>query len=214
MSLKPQNADQRSPSPNRAHNPTEARCKSPGTSPSLPFPGNNPKETERKPHVDETLKTSFRRISELSDCSGSSNNAGGPSFRFSWDDVCLYLYGRLTKEPVILRHDRGDRKPNGKRSGDEEEGSMEKLGMCTCMTAFASCQCRGVIVRLRAVPIFVLSSSSRGKTSRKPAHGNLGMFPRAGFRDVFPRLDELKRKNRDCSQSKSLSINILEQSQW
>ena len=63
-------------------------------------------------------------------------------------------------------------------------------------------------------PFFLLSSSSRGKTSRKPASGNLGKekqeklaslvyrfscfsmprFPRAGFRDVFPRLDELKRK--------------------
>ena len=55
---------------------------------------------------------------------------------------------------------------------------------------------------------FLLSSSSRGKTSRKPARGILGKekqekrFPRAGFRDVFPRLDELKRKNRDCSQSR------------
>ena len=183
MSLKPQNADQRSPSPNRAHNPTEARCKSPGTSPSLPFPGNNPKETERKPHVDETPKTSFRRISELSDCSGSSNNAGGPSFRFSWDDVCLYLYGRLTKEPVILRHDRGDRKPNGKRSGDEEEGSIEKLGMCTCMTAFASCQCRGVIVSTTSslyFPLeFVESRKDIAKTrARKPGHVSARRFSR------------------------------------
>ena len=53
----------------------------------------------------------------------------------------------------------------------------------------------------------LLSSSSRRKTSRKPARGILSCFslpriPRAGFRDVFPRLDELKRKNRDCSQSR------------
>ena len=33
---------------------------------------------------------------------------------------------------------------------------------------------------------------------------SLPRFPRAGFLDVFPRFDELKRKNRDCSQSKSI----------
>ena len=52
----------------------------------------------------------------------------------------------------------------------------------------------------------LLSSSSRGMISRTPGRGNLDkeeqeQFPRAGVRDVFPRLDELKRKNRDCSQS-------------
>ena len=43
--------------------------------------------------------------------------------------------------------------------------------------------------RLSAVPIFLASL----------VFPCLGQFPRAG--DDFPRLDELKRKNRDCSQS-------------
>ena len=49
---------------------------------------------------------------------------------------------------------------------------------------------------------FLLSSSSRGKTLRTPARGHLYCYS-LGFRDVFPRLDELKRKNRDCSRSQS-----------
>ena len=61
-------------------------------------------------------------------------------------------------------------------------------------------------------PFFLLSSSSRGKTSRtaaarKPRQGiffscfSMPRFLRASVRDGIPRLDELKRKNRDCSQS-------------
>ena len=48
--------------------------------------------------------------------------------------------------------------------------------------------------RLSAVPIFLASLVS-----------SLPRIPRAGFRDVFPRLDELKTKNRDCSQSNNKS---------
>ena len=45
--------------------------------------------------------------------------------------------------------------------------------------------------------LFLLSSSSRGNLGKE--NFSLPRFPCAGVRDVFPRLDELKRKNRDCS---------------
>ena len=55
--------------------------------------------------------------------------------------------------------------------------------------------------RLPAVPIFPLEfveprEDIANAGARKPY---LGL--RASVRDVFPRLDELKRKNKDCSQS-------------
>ena len=59
--------------------------------------------------------------------------------------------------------------------------------------------------RLGTVPIFPLEFVEPRKDianarARKPRQGKT-RFPRAGVRDVFPRLDELKRKNRDFSQS-------------
>ena len=58
---------------------------------------------------------------------------------------------------------------------------------------------------LRAVPIFPLELVEPRKDIAKTGARNpcfsLHRIPRAGFRDVFPRLDELKRKNRDCSKS-------------
>ena len=58
--------------------------------------------------------------------------------------------------------------------------------------------------RPRAVPIFPLEFVEPRKDiaktgARNPVQGKT-RIPRAGFRDVFPRLDELKRKNRDCSK--------------
>ena len=37
---------------------------------------------------------------------------------------------------------------------------------------------------------------------------SLPRFPRAGFRDVFPRLDELEKKSRDCSQSSDIRKSV------
>ena len=66
-----------------------------------------------------------------------------------------------------------------------------------------------VVVRLRAVPIFPLEFVELRKDianagAQKPRQGKTKKprFPRAVVRDVFPRPDELKRKNGDCSQSK------------
>ena len=63
--------------------------------------------------------------------------------------------------------------------------------------------------RLRAVPIFPLEFVDQRKDiantgalkSRQKSCFSFPRFPRASVRDVFLRLNELKRKNRACSQS-------------
>ena len=66
---------------------------------------------------------------------------------------------------------------------------------------------------------FFLSSSSRGKTSRtRPARRtetfscfSLPRFLCTGVRDVFPRLDELKRK---IGTARSLTLEVLPSNNW
>ena len=61
------------------------------------------------------------------------------------------------------------------------------------------------INRLRVVPIFPLEFVEPWKDIAKTGARNPGLLlfflSQVSVRDVFPRLDELKRKNMDCSQS-------------
>ena len=62
--------------------------------------------------------------------------------------------------------------------------------------------------RLRAVPLFPLAFVEPRKdianTGARKRCFSLPRFPRAGVRVVFPRLNELNGKSRDCSQSKNI----------
>ena len=84
----------------------------------------------------------------------------------------------------------------------ESRSLIDQMWNKSIWRKYSTCHCRHCI-RLRAVPIFPLEFVEPQKVianagARKNKRNTL---PRAGVRDVFPRLDELKRKNRDCSQS-------------
>ena len=113
--------NQQSPSPSHAHSPTrvarEALRKSPGLSLSLPSFCNSP-----------TNDSSFLRTADNKDLSGNDQVSIKQShLNFSWDELCLYLYGHLSNDPVALKHSE-DQTSCRKRTHEEGELSTEKAG--------------------------------------------------------------------------------------